>query len=1059
MNFEKVTRKFLSDFQGICKASYDAGVKAVELATRPVVHGYIESVVTLVEKKSQSTILHHDVNYTRKDRPDWRLEDKETFGVYCFGDHKSLSLNKPFNPTPSELRQIERYINLGRPVFVFDGLEFLFFSDDIREPRRESIIPKPQCLSQDWSLNSINPAIEREFRQLVDNPGYRKWTEGQLISQLASRARNLAEELEELLESPRGSGSSREENGLISSLQTLKTIIEDHHDKSLSDVKACSDFISQVLTFGLFYAHTRNPINETLPDARKSAIREFWDTSNLDSITAKLRPFKSIMDQLNPVVSQENLLSDWHKEVLGVLAHAEFMGTEKSELDFHSLFEIFLDEFDSKTRFDRGAFYTPMMLSDWTVKYTNALCDKYFSGTMYDVADKIIDPCCGTGSFLEAIFKQFKGSSSVELVGLEILPAPYALAHYRMSEIGASDEVGIDLEILLADTLSDQILKSTKSVDEGFSKERELAFRSCHSPIKVVIGNPPSSNHVANSSPRTIIQQLLNDFRPPKADVGDRQNIQKALNNEAFRFLRWCCERVLENDDGIVSLVLPGAFASGISFKSARKWLLEKFDHIYVLDVDGDVRTNDARNSIFSVLQGRLVLFCVKKENTKQPAAVYYKDITTKDKKEKRKFFESTTKYSEFESVEIQDTSYSFTPFKKYPLGKWDKCWPLTSKGKAIFKHKCSGIKLAPSSVLFHTDEAILLRRAKNLSKLTQPNSELIKKWFVGQQRPPSEDKLTIEVKKSLSKVTSSDISDYTFRPFLRGKVINNDNLFTALRAAPGEGTRARPEIREAFRNGAVGIAVAPSTKDIGSTLTRFVSFCWDLPDNELASRGNGMIHCDKYVFKDAGKKDIYASNINSEILKLFSFADNPDRSVLYYVYAIMSSPSYLDTFEGVLYGPSNPDYPPRIPMAPNEETRRLIVEYGEKIAKLEKLEIAVPQSENVELLDEVPMGFKLKSYKYDAVKQTLLLNSDTKLKISIKIPEEVYSLRVSGYYIVDKWLRQRKFPYFKKELSQASIVEFIKLVSSIELQIDYLKQLDDIVEKLIDSEGLIQPN
>ncbi|WP_220095512.1 hypothetical protein, partial [Klebsiella variicola] len=101
---------------------------------------------------------------------------------------------------------------------------------------------------------------------------------------------------------------------------------------------------------------------------------------------------------------------------------------------------------------------------------------------------------------------------------------------------------GISLEILLADTLSDHILQSTKTIDEGFSKERELASNSCHSPIKIVIGNPPSSNHPANSAPRKIIQGLLDDFRPPKSDIGDRQNIQKALNNEAFRFLRWCCE-------------------------------------------------------------------------------------------------------------------------------------------------------------------------------------------------------------------------------------------------------------------------------------------------------------------------------------------------------------------------------------------------------------------------------------------------------------------------------------------------------------------------------------
>lgn len=1057
MNFEKVTRQFLTDFQEVCKTSYAAGSKAIELATRPVVHGYIESLVTLVEKKPQTIILHHDVNYTRNDRPDWRLEDRETFGIYCFGDHKSLSLVKPFTPTPSELKQIERYINLGRPVFIFDGLEFLFFYDDVHKPRRESIISKPQSLSDNWAVQYINPAIETEFRQLVDNPGYRKWTESQLISQLAYRARNLSEELKELLESPLGSGFSVDENELIASLHTLKTLIENHHDQSLADVNACSDFISQVLTFGLFYAHTRNPIDETLPDARKSAIRKFWDTSNLDSITAKLRPFKSIMEKLNPVVNQDNVLSDWYKEVLGVLAHAEFMGTKQSELDFHSLFETFLDKFDSQTRFDRGAFYTPMMLSNWTVKFTNSLSKNYFSGTIYEVADKIVDPCCGTGSFLEAIYNQYTGSSLVELVGLEILPAPYALAHYRMSEIGATDGEGISLEILLADTLSDHILQSTKTIDEGFSKERELASNSCHSPIKIVIGNPPSSNHPANSAPRKIIQGLLDDFRPPKSDIGDRQNIQKALNNEAFRFLRWCCERVIKNNDGIVSLVLPGAFTSAISFKGARKWLLEKFNYIYILDVDGDARTNDAKNSIFSVLQGRIVIFCVKKASSNLDHKVFFLDITNKEKSEKRKFLESTPNFNDFEEVNINEINLSFTPAKKYPVDKWNNYWPLTSKESSIFKHKCSGIKLAPTSVLFHTNEAILLRRAKNLSKFTSSNNELIKKWFSGQKKPPTESKLTEEVKNCLAKINANDVTDYMFRPFLYGKVINNDELFSALKAAPGEGTRARPEIREAFSKGAVGIAVAPNTKDIGSTLTRFVSFCWALPDNELATRGNGMIHCDKFVYKDKNKKKTYGSNINSEILDLFKFSKNPERSVVYYVYAIMSSSSYLDTFEGILYGPSNPEFPPRIPVARDEEKRREIVLLGKKIAELEGPNVTIDTSKNIKLLeDDIPNGFKLKNHKYNPISQTLRLISDNNLKLSVHIPEDIYNLRISGHHVVEKWLRERKFSYYKKEIDKSTMHAFIKVLSSIEKQIIYLKEIDIIVDELITSNDIV---
>lgn len=206
MNFDKVTESYLRDFQEVCKATYSSGVKAIELASRPVVHRYIESLINLFKSDASDIVIHHDVNYTKHDRPDWRLEDPSTFGIYCFGDHKSLSIEKNFSLTKSEKKQIERYINLGRPVFVFDGLEFLFFDKDIENPRREQLIPKPANLSADWSVASANPSVEIEFRNLINNPGYRKWTESQLIEQLAVRARTLSEELKDLLCAPIGSG-------------------------------------------------------------------------------------------------------------------------------------------------------------------------------------------------------------------------------------------------------------------------------------------------------------------------------------------------------------------------------------------------------------------------------------------------------------------------------------------------------------------------------------------------------------------------------------------------------------------------------------------------------------------------------------------------------------------------------------------------------------------------------------------------------------------------------------------------------------------------------------
>nr|QKQ36002.1 hypothetical protein HPE44_16730 [Escherichia coli] len=113
-------------------------------------------------------------------------------------------------------------------------------------------------MNSNWEDCPISPDVEIEFRKLLNNPGFRQWSEAELIEQLAVRAKELSAELIILLNAPAQSGIDSNENKLIDSLHELKkNLISDHHDKSLSDDISCASFIAQVLSFGLFYAHTK----------------------------------------------------------------------------------------------------------------------------------------------------------------------------------------------------------------------------------------------------------------------------------------------------------------------------------------------------------------------------------------------------------------------------------------------------------------------------------------------------------------------------------------------------------------------------------------------------------------------------------------------------------------------------------------------------------------------------------------------------------------------------------------------------------------------------------
>jgi hypothetical protein len=1066
MSFESITKNYLKEFQQSVNNALSSGAKSIELATRPVVHNYIEAITGHCKKSESTLVLHHDTNYTRRERPDWRIEDASNFGVFCFGDHKSLAASVSFQPTPTEKKQIARYLALGRPVFVFDGIEFVFYKDTIANATRCTLIPKPLSTTANWSTQTIDISAEAPFRSLLQNPGFRKWTESQLVQQLANRARFAADEMASLLTAPLGSGSSAAEEQLLVSLHALRETIADHHDPSLRDEKACADFVSQVLTFGLFYAHTRHTKSLTDPNQRQAAIKHFWSSASLAAQPKLLRPFKTIVLALASSLSTQNILSDWYEEILAVLAHAEYMGTEPGPQDFHSLFEQFLTTFDEQARFEHGAFYTPKPLTDWIAKASDSISKKVFGLPIMQAAEKIIDPCCGTGGFLEAVYmlRSENQAKQASLVGFEILPAPYALAHYRLAELFDGDSNPPQLKIILTDTLADQLFGPSGGTSNGFEEELNDAIRLSNPPLRLVIGNPPSSNHTASSAARKVVEAKLSVFRPPVLERTDRQNIQKALNNEAYRFLMWCAEKAIESGRGILSIVLPGAFARSVSFQYARKWLIDNFQKIYVLEVDGDARKSDATQSVFKVLQGRLVILAIRQEfELTTGPKIHHHDITAQNITAKLAFLEASPDLNSFPSFTPTQPHWRLAPSAAYPEDLWLKGWPLTSTplNLGVFSQKCSAVKLAPTAMLFHTQKKILLRRSIDISKVNVAPEQLIAKWFNGQRKPPAASKLTPLVKDALKTASNrSQVSDYLFRPFLQGTVLNSDQLFDALKQTKGSGVRDRPEVRSAFQSGAIGIAVAPAPSDLGATLTRFACFSWSLPDNDIAARGNAMIYCDRFPKKNSTDKSILVDNVSDALASLFAFSSVPAKAIVYYAYAILSSPSYLETFEGVLYSPSDPSCPPRILIASCEERRRSLVDLGEKIAECERPGY-VPTSLG-SLIVNWPLAFTefdFVKWSYDDDSEELKLVGDcNELVILTGVPQQAVALRIAGHTVIEKWLRERTKAYLTRKFTNTDAVELKTLVCAIQDQSSLIEIADNHVAALIATEDVITP-
>lgn len=1074
MSIDTIVRAYLRRLQQAVIDASGAGAVSLELATRPVVTTYL--LEKAIEALKPGAVLHNELHVSAGNRPDWRIDAPDTFGVYAYGDHKGLSLTGPLNLTQRDKEQVQRYLGLGRPVFVFDGVEFLFYEEEDAPAERIELVPKPLSLHVDWSKLPINPSVEIRLRSLLESPGFRKWTEADLMEQLAGRARLISTSVATLLEAPLGSGQNAAEEELLGALHSLHDLARINHDPSLTDPQSCADFIAQVLVFGLFYAHTSAPRYGDSPDERRQHIKEFWQSDLFSELAQKLRPFHTIVNELGSSLSTDNELRAWYEEVETVLAHAEYMGTEVEPLDFHALFERFLESFDKETKFDRGVFYTPAPVTEWMTRVTDQLLHVHLGGGIEAVVDKLVDPCCGTGGFLESAVNAVGDvSDGPQFVGFEVLPAPYALTHYRLAAAGQGWQHPPNVSIALTDTLSDRLWNPPPPGENGFSDELADAAAWARLPVKVVIGNPPSSIRSFSGAPRQLIESLLDDFRPPPEARHGRQNIQKALRNEAIRFLRWSAREVLENGSGVIALVLPGAFAYKVSFSHAREWLIRSFDQLYVLMLDRDLRTGQATGqSMFDVQQGRLVLFGVraprhgaKEDTAANPQTVMVRDIRGLSRSAKETHLNTHLPLSDaFVPIEVSGPQWRFQQGTEDPSGLWDFCWPLHSSAgtTGVFRSRCSAVKLAPTALLFHTDVNILERRSRALGSRTGSGwlntaESLRVAWWSGQSKPPNSNKFTDGVRMTVAEAAKGGkaIIPYTFRPFVDGYVLSDDDLFAALKNAPGAGTRCRPEIRAAFSQGARGIAVAPDPVDLGSSLTRFASFCWHLPDNDISARQNARVYCDVVPFEKKGRDwDATAhDNISEDVSSLFA----DQRDALFYVYAVMSCQAYLEAFEDVLYQPADPDNPPRVPIAANNEVRGRISELGRRAAECERLGPELSDMGIVTTWRDKTDEFRLERYSVDPDAGTVMLVGANGISVSVEgIPTEVLALRISGHDVIDRWLRERKYAYLRRSFQRYDLELLVDLLTRISRQLRLLDEVTALLTPVLASGDIVRP-
>ena len=530
-----------------------------------------------------------------------------------------------------------------------------------------------------------------------------------------------------------------------------------------------ADMYAQTIAYGLFAARCNH--GPAGPFRRLGAAAEIPKTNPFlrklfDTLTGTQlddEPYCGFVDDLAALLSNTHI-----EEVL-----AQFGARARREDPVVHFYETFLATYDRKLRKARGVYYTPEPVVSYIVRSVDHLLRTRFGlpqglrdeatvrftrevkgddGKTVQVEEEapkvlVLDPACGTGTFLYAVVdhirEQFiregnagKWSGYVRnhllprLFGFELLMAPYAVAHLKLGMQLAAQDLPREerakwacdftgqerLGIYLTNTLEETervVQQEFHFVERIIAEEGNAAAGVKRDlPIMVILGNPPYANF-GRMNRGQWITRLMADWRPR----GER----KWNPDDFMKFMRWAQWRIARTGAGILAFITNHAYITGVTHRAMREAMLNEFSEIYILDLHGSVKKREAcpdgskDENVFDIQPGVAIGIFVREPGRAGPAKVYHAELWGLREHKYRELSRRDITCSGWRELKRVDRSsclgrpFLFAPKAMANLHEYCKGWSI----RDVFGIGQNGLKTDRDPLFVDIDRAALAARVK----------------------------------------------------------------------------------------------------------------------------------------------------------------------------------------------------------------------------------------------------------------------------------------------------------------------------------------------------------
>lgn len=874
----------------------------------------------------------------------------------------------------------------------------------------------------------------------------RLFTAESLAIELAKRTRFLREEIivQQLSEEKDTPGAL---TGFYEAFKQF--LIGDLNEESFADLYA------QTITYGLFAAKTRAGDKFSRHNAFDGiphtigVLRDLFRFISLDDLPPQL---EWSIDEITSVLAAAEV-----SEILG-----KYYREGKGSDPIVHFYETFLAVYDPEERERRGVYYTPEPVVSYIVRSLHELLK-----TEFDLADglasegvTLLDPAAGTMTFparaaREAVseFERKYGSGAREdfirrhilqnFYAFELMMAPYAVGHLKMSffleELGhrlADDE---RVQFYLTNALDMEELEQSRLPGlSSLAEESRLAGEvKKQTPILVLLGNPPYSGHSANQG-EWILDKIEDYKKVDGKPLGERN--PKWLQDDYVKFLRFAQNKIDEAGRGIVGMITNHGYLDNPTFRGMRQSLMQTFDKIYLLDLHGsslkkeECPDGSKDENVFDIRQGVAIAFFIKHGSAATKKGVYHADLWGTREQKYSWLNQSEAAVTNWSTLSPGPPFYLFIPLDKTLMDRYSsfisiaEIFPLSSVGLVTARDRLT-IRWSPDEVW--STVSVFSKMEESLAREAYALGDDSRDWKVELAQKDLLD----------SGPERNKIVPLQYRPF--------DTRYTYY-TGKSRGFICMPRgqvMQHMLAGDNLAIITPKRVEHVGSWQHAYVS--QNISEHVAVSQKTIDYHFPLYLYptNDNDQLELFSHtqsiswqpNLIPQLLEILAslHGDQPSPDmILYYIYAILYSPTFREQYREFL----RIDFP-RIPFAADGELFKALAVSGKRIADLHLLqspELDPPLVRYEGRGDGHIARSKREGFYYNDEAQRVYIN---KTQFFEPVPSDVWSYRIGGYQVCDKWLKDRR----GRKLDINDVRTYCRIVTALKKTIEIQKDIDEL--------------